>query len=240
MSRLRALARDESGFSVTELLMAMSIGSIVLWALMQFFVTGIKSSNELSDRVEAAQRGRLAMDRVTTLMDSMLCLNAATPPVVAGSTGTSVTFYADLAGASATPVKYQLTYDAATKQLNEAQYVGQGALPGAITYPGSPTRTRVLATNVVPARDGAGAQQPVFRYYAFQADGTVNEAAPLAVPLTAGDASTVVRVAAQFRANPERTKAEDPRSSLIAGQSIVASADANTPAAGPNCYDDAS
>ena len=71
---LRRLRRDQSGFSLVELLVSMALGSIVLTALMTVFLNGVTGAVRTSDRVEALQRGRVTMDRVVTLLSSQTCL----------------------------------------------------------------------------------------------------------------------------------------------------------------------
>src|SRR3546814_17531974 len=62
---LTRLRTEEAGFSLTELLTAKVIGSIVLWSLMTLMTTGLHKSLEVGDRAEAAQNGRAAIDRMT-------------------------------------------------------------------------------------------------------------------------------------------------------------------------------
>jgi prepilin-type N-terminal cleavage/methylation domain-containing protein len=232
MTVLRRLRDDEGGFSLTELLAAMAIGSLVLWAAMQVFVTGIQGSSKVGDRVEAAQRGRLAMDRITTVLNAQVCLDSATPPISTGA-DQSVTFTANLGRVDADPVRYVLRYDSAAKRLIEDQYTPNVDVNGVVTYAGTPSRSRTLATGVVPERV-AGTQQPMFRYYQFNADGTINTT-PLGTPLMAANLTKVVRVGIAFQAVPERTNNEDARGTTLEGQATLGSADPNDPTKGTNC-----
>jgi prepilin-type N-terminal cleavage/methylation domain-containing protein len=158
---LRRLRDDESGFSLTELLAAMAVGSFVLWAAMQIFVTGIQSSARVGDRVEAAQRGRLAMDRLTTVLDAQVCLDSTTPPISTGQ-DQSLTFTANLGRVDADPIRYVLRYDSTSNRLLEDQYDPSVDVNGVVTYSGTASRTRTLATGVVPERDSSGTQVPMF------------------------------------------------------------------------------
>lgn len=236
------LRHDEAGFSLPELLTAMVIGGVVLAALMTLMTTGFLKSAQVTDRAEAAQIGRSAMDRTVTLLDSTVCLDPSSagiiPPLIgaagseAGSDSNYLAFYADLNGVSGSPDKYTITYDATAKSLTERRYQGIGSLPN-LTFPASATETRVLATNVVPARDpNTTAQLPIFRYYDYEADGTINTGTPLAVPITAVIAPTVVRVLIDFQSISSRTKTEDKRSTMIEGQSAIGTPDPATPNAG--------
>ena len=63
MGALRRLARDEDGFSLTELIVAIALGGIVLAAALTFFTTGVISSAQVQDRSDAAQRARRSVAR---------------------------------------------------------------------------------------------------------------------------------------------------------------------------------
>jgi len=225
----RELLRDERGFSLIELLMAMALGSLVLTAVMLVFTTGITASSKIGDRIDSASRARDAMDRITTLLDSQVCLRnsgdsttqpAIAPIVGASSTANSITFYADLNGATDTPSKYTITYDPAAKTLTQYKYLGSGLLPN-VTFASSPVTT-LLSDNV----QQAGAV-PVFSYYVFSSDGTVNEGAP--VTPSATNQLQIVRVGVQFQANSARTKTGDASRSVVSGQGTVATADPTDP-----------
>lgn len=242
MSLYRQIARDESGFSLVELLTAMVVGSVVLLALMFLMTTGFRKTAEVNDRAEAAQSGRSGMDRILTLLDSGVCLgplgaSSSVPPLIGsksgvqGSDGSYIAFYADLNGASDTPDRYTITYDATARTLTEVRSDGVGALPNT-TWPGA-TQTRVIATDVLPADDpNTGAALPIFRYFAYEPDGTIDVAAPLATPITDVLASQVVRVNVAFEVISRRTRVEDARSTSIEGQSIVGTPDPSNPSGG--------
>lgn len=229
MSLWRRLTHDDDGFSLVELLAAMAIGGVVLTGVMTVFTTGLTASGRILDRVDSTTRARQAMDRMTTLLNSQVCLispdedqgQAATPPIVSGSTGNSITFYADLDGDATTPSKYTLTYDPAAKTLTQYTYQGTGSMGSNLAFPVTPTSTRRLADNV-QAEGG----DPVFSYYGFTATGTVNDdVAGLAAPISVANSYKVVRVNIKIQANSERTKSDDQRRTIITGQGTVATAD---------------
>jgi prepilin-type N-terminal cleavage/methylation domain-containing protein len=236
-SRFRS---DESGFSLVELLTAMALGSIVLGAMLVLFVRGVTVSAQVNDRVEAAQRGRLAMDRVVTLLNSQTCLvnNAglSTAPIVSGDAN-QVTFYANLGKVDADPLLYQLRYDGTAKALYEKQWVGTKDASANLTFPASPSVSKQLAANIVPTTAGA----PIFQYWQFVTTAGPTLGAIDPVPLGTGgtlgstDLAKTVRVTAAFAAQPERTKAQDLRSTSIQGTATVGSADPGEPMKGVNC-----
>jgi prepilin-type N-terminal cleavage/methylation domain-containing protein len=233
MSSAHNRLQAEDGFSLIELLAAMVIGSIVLTALMTVFVGGVTGSSRVQDRVDAASRGRLAMDRVTSLLDSQVCVVTKStdglqdlslaPIVPAVSNASSVTFYGDFNGASATPNRYTITHNAAAKTLSLTTATGTGTFPN-VTY-GTP-RTVQLAEYVVPAVTGSGTAVDIFQYFPFQDDGSVSsDPATKVIPSTDAIASTIVRVAVNFRVLSSRTKVVDPRAATLQGEAGVATYD---------------
>ncbi|WP_445150035.1 PilW family protein [Baekduia sp. Peel2402] len=228
MTFFRRFIREDAGFSLVELLAAMAIGGVVLTGVMTVFTTGLTASGRILDRVDSTSRARIAMDRVTTLLNSQVCLispdedqgQAATPPVVAGSTANSITFYADLDGNALTPAKYTLTYDPTAKTLTQYTYQGTGTMGSNLTFPTTPTSTKRLVDNVqAPAGDS------IFNYYSFTASGTIDETAPLAVPISTANAYKVVRVNVKLQTNSARTKTDDKRRTVVYGQGAVATSD---------------
>ena len=87
---------DERGFTLIELLVSMVIGLIVIFAAYTILDTSGTISRRTQDRVDAAQRGRLAMDVIGSELRSQVCLPGAIPPMVAGATATDFTFYSNL------------------------------------------------------------------------------------------------------------------------------------------------
>ena len=102
---------DESGYSLTELLVAMSVGLIVLFAAFLLLDTANSTSASIASRQDAVQRGRAAMEIVTRQVRSQVCLGNATEPITFGDPNT-VTFYADLADGSKNVERRKITFDA--------------------------------------------------------------------------------------------------------------------------------
>jgi prepilin-type N-terminal cleavage/methylation domain-containing protein len=246
--RLRHLAADDRGFSLTELLVAMVLASIVGVTVLTIFTQGLGATTGVQNRVEANQKGRLALDAVGGLLDSQVCLLAndpanagqvkSMPPILATdpfgkvTNGNSVSFYATLNGGNGTPDLYRITYDPAAKTLTQYRYAGQGTEPS-VTFNPTP-KTRVLATNILPAgfrkSDGTTTTLPIFSYYTFQADGTVRtdpdpaqDTALPAAPLSALNAAKVVRVWVRMVPAADRAKTVT-ASNTLQTQSTLATA----------------
>jgi prepilin-type N-terminal cleavage/methylation domain-containing protein len=220
--------RSDDGFTVTELLVAMVIGSVVLTALMGLFVTGMNSSAKVNDRVAAAQGARSAMDEITTLLDAQTC-QAGAPPVVDGQ-GNSITFYANRGAVDTDPTQYRLRYDAASRRVFQDTYTPTQNAAGDPVYPASPTAVRMVGESIVPI----GAATSIFSYYGFPAAGSATPTL-LTAPLSSSDRTKVVRISVAFTVVPLRTGVDDARSTDIQGQSIANGADPNNAGNGPNC-----
>jgi prepilin-type N-terminal cleavage/methylation domain-containing protein len=63
-ARVAALSRDERGFSLIELLTALSILLIVMVTLTTLMVSATRSEVDLTQRVQAQQEARLALERI--------------------------------------------------------------------------------------------------------------------------------------------------------------------------------
>jgi prepilin-type N-terminal cleavage/methylation domain-containing protein len=235
VSHLRRLAREEDGFSLIELMTTMVLGTMVLGALMVVFVRSTTATTEAQNRIETAQTGRLALDRMTQMLDSQTCLLlddgtstgnvVATPPVVSGDLN-SVTFYADQnpSASSVSPDKYMLKYDPATKAITETRWASIGNEPS-LTFATAATSVRTLARDVTYARDTANVQQPVFAYYTFPVVGSTSPV-KLAATLDPATVKQVTEIAIQFQPVPRLKGTEDAKhSSSISGQAYLQTAD---------------
>jgi prepilin-type N-terminal cleavage/methylation domain-containing protein len=239
----RRLRNDQSGFSLVELLMAMALGSIVLTALMTVFLGGIRGTVQISDRVDALQRGRITIDRITTLLDSQTCLlsdsGVGQSPILDGQ-DSQVAFYASLGVVDSDPTIYRLRYDAASKRFNEDRFlpVRTAGVLSYPSYPATPDSSRIIGTNVLPIAAGT----PIFRYWRFVTTngptlGMVDPTA-LTTPLSVASELTAVRVTISFITQPEHTNgsiADLRATSVINGVSTVGSANAGEPSKGVNC-----
>lgn len=244
---LRRLRTEDDGFSLIELLTAMVIGGVVLAALMSVVQRAVSSTTQTSDRVEALQRGRQAMDRVTTLLNSQMCLvkksdvtTTGTPPIIVGDAN-QIVFYASLGTVDAVPSIYRLTYDTGTKRLTEERYAPntQGVDPTYPGYPNAPTVKRVIGTNLLPDNTKSTG---LFAYYQFITTegptlGMVDENAPLGMPLNDASKAAAVRVTVGFATQPEHTGGTvvDKRGTRLQGVGLVGSANPGEPTKGVNC-----
>ena len=167
-SRLRALRSDESGFTLVELVTAMAIGLVILMAAFLLLDRATAVSQEIANRNEALQRGRLAMEKIVRDLRSQVCLGDEKEPITFADAN-KVTFYIDTSDGTQPVHQRTIRYDAATKSIYEDIYIGTGVYPD-LVFSATPNSTRLLASKVERLVD-AGVTRPFFRYYAFNAGG---------------------------------------------------------------------
>jgi prepilin-type N-terminal cleavage/methylation domain-containing protein len=195
--KARGRIAGQRGFSLTELLVAVTIGMVILFAALAVFDRTISASGQIADRSEALQRGRLAMEVISRQLRSQVCVGD-TPPIVAGS-DLSVTFYADLTdGTPANPIKKRtLSYSTTTDTISESVASSSGTYP-TLTF-GTATTTPLL-TKVDQILETNGTLRPIFRYYGYQTGTTNGTLVQLTAPLSATDVKRVAVIKVGFRA----------------------------------------
>jgi type II secretory pathway pseudopilin PulG len=233
--RLRTLGPDQSGFSLTELLTAMSIGIVLLIAAFTLLDRASSASQEIIDRQDAVQRGRQAMELIVRQLRSQVCLGDEEEPLT-WATGNRVTFYADLSNGSKNIQRRTIYYDAARTNLIEQIFPGAGEYP-VLTFSSAPAVERVLASRVEPIRDG-GTPREFFRYYGFKLGGAPGELVQLrngGNDLTADQKASVVLVKVGFVVLPDRERPRDRDALTMESDIYVRIADPSRPAEGPAC-----
>jgi prepilin-type N-terminal cleavage/methylation domain-containing protein len=239
MSRLRALLSRESGFTIVELLMAISIGTIVLTAALTVLDRSMVLSNQVVDRSDALQRGRLTMELLTRQLRSQVCLGTPAQSITEGKQY-SVAFYADMTdGSDPNKIeKRRLSYNATTKNFTEERWTPSGAYPD-LLYPVPATKTRVIGNAAKPIKDGT-VDRPMFRYWAFKDATTTGELEeiPLAnsgAILATADAPRVVMIQVGFVSQTSRISPKDTEATTLDDQIYVRSADPMQPEDGARC-----
>jgi prepilin-type N-terminal cleavage/methylation domain-containing protein len=238
-SRLPSVRSDESGFTLVELLAAMVIGLIVLMAGFLLLDRATSASNEIADRQDAVQRGRLAMESITRQLRSQVCLGDETEPITYGDDD-QIVFYTDLGAGSLSGDSIEqrrLSYAEASGEARIVQDIfGRigGTYPD-LTFSQLPTASEVLLYKAARLVDG-GVDRPFLRYYGFvQEDGDPGELERLSTPLSADDASRTVMVRVGFAALPDRARPRDRDATGMETDVYVRLADPSKPLEGPRC-----
>jgi hypothetical protein len=202
------------------------------------FDRAVSGSTQVGERQEAVQTGRLGMEQITQRLRSQVCLNT-TPPVVAGSGDSSVTFYSNLTSDPKATQQRTLRYVDTEKRLYEDVINGTGTYP-ALTFTGTPT-TRQLVRPIVQATKKSGSTTttlPIFRYYKYVPGTTTGALQQLTTPLAATDAPEVAMISVAFAALPvhkvERTT-DIKDATTFENDVYVRLADPTNPTEGPAC-----
>ena len=149
--------RREDGFSLVELLVAMSVGMIVLFGILAIVEGTTNSSARTTARVTANQTARPALTKIIDGLHSS-CTTPDLAPVQAGSGDNSITYtYAVEDGPNGsisvvpTPIQRTVALNTGTGILSQTD---------------SPGTTTQIVTGVNRAKIGT-TTVPLFRYYAY-------------------------------------------------------------------------
>jgi prepilin-type N-terminal cleavage/methylation domain-containing protein len=222
MTRLR----DEAGFTLIELLASMVIGVVVILASWMIVDASGKLSTRTTGRVDAYQRGRLALDQIASELRSQVCLPGGIAPIVPVVTGANdVWFYNNTGDQDAAPQQRHISF--ANCQIKEELWK--------TNFAGPPTSTRLLLTDIAPAPKVPGpGNEPFLRYFGFDANlpAAVNQ--ELAT-VDAPNAAKVVQVNISFVVRPAGAKAASAADSVFQQSVYFRTADPTDPAKGPRC-----
>jgi prepilin-type N-terminal cleavage/methylation domain-containing protein len=221
LQRLRARLACEAGFTLIELLTAMVIGLVVVFAAFTLMGRSFVAANDVADRADAAQRGRIAMDGVTRQLRSQVCFSGQLP-LLAGSAN-SIDFVTDLGDGTTSPERHVLTFTNGTKgyTLTETDYPmtsANGATP--VTW-GTP-RTKTLLTGIAP-----NGNTPFLQYLGYDATTNPPSVTTLNSPLVSDDFDNVTQIAVSFTVNPAHAQTLASRGSALSEQVAVPQADPN-------------
>ena len=223
--------RHESGVTLVELMVAMMIGTMTILAVYGVLDTSIKQSTKIAGRVNATQRGRIAMDTITRQLRSQVCYSATVPALVSG-TDTAVKFHVDLTDGSKPIEQHQITYDSTARTLTERVWPGVGS---PLSFP-TQTVTRQITDGVVQQPVKLAPDLPIFRYYAYNTASPPQPKTLLPTPLSATDLARVARIEITFVTLPPGIKTVTfPAASTLQNEIYVRVADPNDPAPTPTC-----
>jgi hypothetical protein len=202
---------SERGLTIVELLVAVSAGVVVLLASFTMLNGVLRGSARTQQRVDANQRGRPVMTKIIDELHSV-CVGPGVSPII-GANGNgwpasdddTVTFL-HRTGTDVQPNPDLRSISLSGGTLSETLYPYEdGPDPDYDFGPPQPNR---LLTNVGNAVVD-DTTVPVFRYFAYDASGTIS-ATPLPTPLSATAAATVVKVTVAFSVSPSKTQVVEP------------------------------
>lgn len=232
MNRLwRRLRSDESGFTLVELLLAGSLGVIILGSATLITIGAGRHNGEVANRTDATQRGRLAMERMERLIRSQVCVTATDTPIT-DARADSMTLTSDLSDGTRPVERHTFTYDPTAKRIGDTTALSSGS---PVVF--GTARTEYLATDVV--RQGTS---PLFRYYAYPdplpSTGVIEPNVELVPPSGGSLASTTLVRIARVDVNFATTGATISTQDIQAPQTnqvFVRLADPDSGSADPSC-----
>jgi Prokaryotic N-terminal methylation motif len=228
-----ARLRDESGYTLVELLTSMIIGIVVILAAWMIVDASGALGAKTQARVDAYQRGRLALDEIAGELRSQVCLPGAVPPIIPVTSGPNdVWFYSNTGDQDALPQKRHIYLSGGAIKEETWKGTGSAANP---QFNGVPTtRTLVDSVVLVPLKPGPG-NVPFLTYYGFDANLPASVNKVLSSPVVAADAPKVVQVNLSFMVRPTGAKAASNRDSTFQQAVYFRTADPTDPAKGPKC-----
>ena len=218
LARIRRRAADERGFTLIELMVAASVGIVIIGAAFGMLDAVVRTFGTSERRVDVSQRGRLAVDVLTARLRSQVCAGGPTTanpdrawiPSIQLATANKIVFYANstappTSGAAPAPELRGIEYTSDGRIL-EYRYATGTTDPNA-----TPATTREIATNVA-ANNGGG----LFKYYAYNNaawDVSLDPAPALYIELpatpSAAERPGITRITVAYTAYPEGSSATD-------------------------------
>lgn len=259
---LKLNLKRQDGFTITEVLVAMSIAIIVSLAAFTLVEVVMKRSGETAARVETTQRARGALDTITRELRSQVCVIRSDPSVfssarsIMSATATSVVFFADTADESfksasdtiPAPTLRTLTFTPGAKATGTVTEkirpgVKDTAIPGvdAVKFSSATgERTRTLLTNVEQFPDPLDGSKviPLFRYFTYDLTKTpptpTKELLPGSGALSVADVASIAKITVTFRVRGVGKVTQAPSTPLV-GEVFTRTVDPNTTTPKPTC-----
>jgi hypothetical protein len=243
---MRSRFAAEDGFTIIELLVAMTAGIAVIAAPMVLVGPATTHTSAAQDRVDSAQRARRGVEDMVTELRSGVCVPLVTTapstttkvPMVSG-TDDSVTFYANLGTENALPERRVLTYDPTTRTIVETRYPATATSSATAVSFATTGTTRTLLENVVPQ----DASTPIFTYWKYAVDTTTTPSVVTGMTklstspsgLASADLPFVVQIDIAVRVRPLRATADSKKDAVLQASATSRLADPLNATQGLQC-----
>jgi hypothetical protein len=176
---LRRLLREESGVTLSELMVTVGLLTVVLGFVMQSFLSVQNATTGGALRLENLEQARLLMDNVTKDIRTSVRLGTTDSPFLLAD-DREVTFYGNLNLSTACPKKVHLYVDSQTRLIEEVTQPDAGGTPPSCSYTGASVQ-RFVGRYIANA-----ASEPIFTYYYDDGAGDV-AFTPSQTPLSAAN-----------------------------------------------------
>jgi prepilin-type N-terminal cleavage/methylation domain-containing protein len=178
----RSLLVNERGFTMIELLIAISMGIVISLAAFSFLGFATSDVSRIDERVHIDQTARVTLENIVLELHSA-CVTPSVVPIIPGSTSESIKFISEAGTGSALSSvhEHEIIYEAAKGavkgQLVEKTYLNTPPPTGKeapeYSFPKTASSTKKLLIGVVQSESG-GKPVPIFQYYRYyQASDTI-------------------------------------------------------------------
>jgi prepilin-type N-terminal cleavage/methylation domain-containing protein len=214
--------RDERGFTLIELMVAMIMATILTMAAVSFLIFTGEDVSHITARVGVDQTGRVALQRVMSELHSS-CVGPSIVPIQAGSNENDVMFVSESGEKSTVGVyMHEIVYKKASGTtpgtLTEKTYESTGGTAPNYTWSAIPTTTTQLLTGIQQTKYASEPAIPVFQYYRYYRAGDTlpngdtttpyGEFDPVAIKNpTSLEAAYITKVTVSFTVAPEGKEA---------------------------------
>lgn len=177
--------RDQRGATLVEMVVAISIASVLMFAMTMLIVVTMHASARNSAQVDATQLSRNGLSSIIQQLHSA-CLSPRVAPILPESTGTQLAFtHSTGAEVTAKPVKSKIILAGDT--LTQYDYASIGSISPPWTFEDKkPISEKQLMTGIGPIPPSTA----IFSYYSA-ANGQISST-PLPTPLEGNAKSTVL------------------------------------------------
>jgi type II secretory pathway pseudopilin PulG len=171
----RSPLTGEHGFTMIELLIAISMGIVISLAAFSFLGFATSDVSRIDERVHIDQTARVAMENIVLELHSA-CVTPSVVPVLPGSNGESIKFISEAGTGSAISSvhEHEITYEPAKGNIKgklvESTYLNIPGKETPYSFPTKPNTTKRLLTGVVQSESG-GKKVPIFQYYRYYQTG---------------------------------------------------------------------
>jgi Tfp pilus assembly major pilin PilA len=153
---------DQSGFTLTELLVVLLVSIVVVLALFTYQDVVLRQTTRVFAKVDATQRARATMETIEQRLRSA-CMAENVTPIMSGSTGTSLSFVSKYGSAAQlTPEKHVIALNTGTGMLTDTIYQVSGGSTPNWTFSSTALSTVDLLDHVSQVSG-----TPLFRYYRY-------------------------------------------------------------------------
>jgi len=182
-AHLRRRLRSSSGFTLVEVMVAMSMATVISLAAFGLVAIAKNNMTNVSEQTHVDQTARVGMEKVMEVLHSA-CIVPETTPLLEGSSSTKLKIISEEGNEAVFPsvTLNEIVYNSSTKKLTDAEYISEekSSYPN-WTFPSTAKKTVMLAEHVEPAPventekevEGiTGTTLPIFRYYKYYRENT--------------------------------------------------------------------